>query len=218
MKKLLAIIAILATPVYAATVQLAAEARSNIPNDEMSVVLAVERSGTDMREPNDTVLGLLNKALEEAKRHNRVKSQMGSIATQPLWVDGKASGWQVHGDIVLVSQDFPALSELASRLSQFMQIGSVRFQLSVGKRKSEETRLISEVADNFHARAKSLTSALGFQKYTLRELMLSNSSNLPGPRPRTLGTAAPMAMSAATVPIEAGESSVVLTLSGTVEF
>src|SRR5690349_24478663 len=55
------------------TVHLEAAARSELPNDEMVVQLAVERSGTVAEKLNDEVLDALNLAIAKAKTVEGVK-------------------------------------------------------------------------------------------------------------------------------------------------
>lgn len=200
------------------SLSLEASARAAVSNDEMQVVLAAERDGTQLAELNDAVLAQLNAAIAEAKATPEVQARLGSVSTQPVFSrEGKPIGWRVRGEVVLESRDLRMLSRLAGRLAERMQLASVQFRLSNARRRQEEARLLVDAAASFRQRATDAARAFGFADYEIRELVLDGA---PRPVPRAVPMrAAEMQMRAAGahLPAEGGESDVVVRVTGTVD-
>lgn len=201
------------------TLALDAQARAEVTNDEMVVVLAAERDGPQVGSLNDAVLAQLNAAIAEAQAVEGVRARMGSISTQPNFSrDGRPQGWRVRGELVLVSGRIPVLSQLGGRLAERLQLASVQFRLSTERRRTEEARLLAEAARAFRARAGEAATAFGFKSYELKELTLRSAGN-GSPRPMAMSMARggpEAAVASAPLPAEGGESEVVVTVSGTV--
>ena len=123
----------------APTLQLDAKASATVANDEMVVVLAVERDGQQLAPINEAVVSQLNAAIAEARRVEGVRARLGSLSTFPSFTrEGKANGWRVRGEVVLESRMLQQLSQLTGRLSEKMQLASVMFRLSSERRRIEE--------------------------------------------------------------------------------
>ena len=200
------------------TVQLEAAARSELPNDEMVVQLAVERSGAVAEKLNDEVLNALNLAIAKAKTAQGVKVRLGSITTQPEWSQqGKRTGWRVRGVMVLEGRDLKATGALAGELSEDLQIAGVSFRLTDEARTREESRLLKEAAAAFTERARETAAAFGFSSFELKKLNINHASESPPPRPMQMEMRAASAAAKAFVPTDGGDATVVLTISGSVE-
>ncbi|MEI6548270.1 MAG: SIMPL domain-containing protein [Burkholderiales bacterium] len=209
------------TPTSTPTLQLDAMASATIANDEMVVVLAVERDGQQIATLNEAVVSQLNAAIAEARRVDGVRARLGSLSTYPnVTREGKPNGWKVRGELVLASRMLEQLSQLTGRLAEKMQLASVSFQLSSERRRTEENRLLSEAAKSFQNKATQAATAFGFKSYQIRELSLRPGGNFQ-PRPVYMSRSAeamPMAASAPPpVPTDGGESEVVVSVSGTVD-
>ncbi len=199
------------------TVQLQAAASSELPNDEMVVQLAVERSGAAAGKLNDEVLAALNLALAKAKTVAGVKAHLGAVTTQPDWgPQGRRTGWRVRGVIVLEGKDLGATGALAGELSSDLQIAGVSFRLTESARSREETRLLKEAAAAFNQRAAETAAAFGFSGYELRSLDINHAGPNP-PRPMMMEMRAASAGSPPTVPTDGGDATVTLVISGSVE-
>ena len=209
------------TPTSTPTLQLDAMASATIANDEMVVVLAIDRDGQQLAPINEAVVSQLNAAIAEARRVDGVRARLGSLSTYPnVTREGKPNGWRVRGELVLESRNLPQLSQLTGRLSEKMQLASVAFRLSAERRRVEEDRLMSEAAKSFQNKAAQAATAFGFKSYQIRELSLRPGGNFQ-PRPVYMGRSAdamPMAASPPPpVPTDGGESEVVVSVSGTVD-
>ena len=102
------------------SVDLQASASNQIANDEMVVRLSAQQSGTDMGAMNEKVLSSLQAAIEKSKQVAGVSARLGSITTQPQWgPQGKRSGWQVQGSLVLEGCDH-GLSDFEQYMDQVL--------------------------------------------------------------------------------------------------
>ena len=200
------------------TLHLEASARSELPNDEMVVRLAVERSGPAPEKLNEEVLKALDLALAKAKTVSGVKARLGSVTTQPEWgPQGRRSGWHVRGVVVLEGSDLAATGALAGELSSDLQIAGVSFRLTEAARNREQARLIEEAAAAFKAKAQQVAKAFGFESYELKTINLDHAATTPPPRPMQMEFRAAAADSAAKVPTDGGDTTVTLTIGGSVE-
>lgn len=207
------VLCMLPLAVYAGPVlTLEAGASGKVPNDEMMVTVGTVSSGHNVAALNEEVLSALNAAIRQAQAVPGVKAQLGSVHTQQAWRDGKQVGWEVHGELLLTSQNMSALAKLSGNLGQQLQLRGVSFHLSENKRRAEETRLLNEAAANFRSRAQAATQAFGYRKYEIEELSLNSPSRFPGPRPMMEMSVA--RTSAAPLPAEGGNTEVQVTVSG----
>jgi predicted secreted protein len=202
------------------TLSLDVQAKSLVANDEMQVILAIERDGNDLSAMNQAVLQALASAISDAKKVDGVRARMGTVQTNPnLTPQGKPNGWRVRGEVWLSlqnsAQNFASLGKLAGQLSQKLQLSGINFKLSDDARTAAEKQLIKNAATAFRAKAQEAASALGFKTFDIKELNLSNVD-------RTIIQQARMAymrsdsLSSAPVPSEGGDSEVTVTFSGTV--
>jgi predicted secreted protein len=201
----------------AATLTLEASAKAQVNNDEMVVMLAIERDGNDLAALNQAVLQALNSGLDEAKKVAQVKARLGNVSTNPNWnAQGRPSGWKVRGEIVLTSGNLAGLGKLAGDLSQRLQLGSIQFRLSDEARNMAEKKLLLEAANAFRARSKEAATALGFNGYTIKDLNLNNGYNVTV-RPMAMARGKIDTMSSAPVPTESGDSEVQVTFNGSID-
>jgi predicted secreted protein len=197
------------------SVNIQANARSSLPNDEMLVQFAVERSGTDIGSLNDQVLAQLNEALAQAKQVRGVVSRLGNVYTHQQYnAQGKVQGWTVRGELQLEGRDMKATGELAGKLAQKLQLSGVSFRLSESKRAQEEQRLLKEAAQNYSQRAREVAAAFGFASYEFKQMTIQQSGAVVQPRP--MAAMARSAMAEA-VPTEGGDSTVTVGVSGSIE-
>lgn len=213
----------LCLPVTAAlagpTLTLSAEARSRVPNDEMIVTMAVEREGAQPGQPNDQVNRELADAIDRARKLPGVQARLGQVWTQTVQnSQGRITGYRVRGEVVLESRHFGDLGQLVGALGARLQMAGVGFQVSAQRREEERARLIDQAAVAFRTKAQAAARAFGMNGYELRSVALQDGV---GPQPRY--QPAPMALAdgvraaAAPMPVEGGDSEIVVGLSGSVE-
>jgi predicted secreted protein len=140
----------------------------------------------------------------------------GRFGLSPRYTrDGKMSGWSGNAELVLEGRDFARIARTAGKI-QTLTVGGVSFGLSREQRSRVEREAQALAIDSFKAKAADLAKDFGFSSYSLREVAV-NSNDQGIPRPRMMALPANAGLAESSVPIEAGKSAVVVTVSGSVQ-
>ncbi|MDP9902888.1 putative secreted protein [Variovorax ginsengisoli] len=201
--------------------QLSANGTVEVQQDLLSMSLTTTREAADAATVQTQLKMALDAALTEARRNaqpGQLDVRTGNFNLSPRYTrDGKINGWQGSTELVLEGRDFPRITQTAGRIST-LTVGGIGFGLSNEQRAKVETEAQTLAINNFKQKADELSRGFGFTGYTLREV--SVNSNQGGPvRPRMMAMeASAMKMASdAPVPVEAGKTSVVVNVSGSVQ-
>jgi predicted secreted protein len=200
-------------------VSLDATVQTQVVPDMAVISMAVERSAPDAAAITNEVNQILAAALKEAKATTGVTAATGSFNTQPRWDNkGQRNGWTVRAELIMRSKDFGVLGKLAGKLSTSMQISNNFFEVSPDLKQAEEEKLIAQGLAAFQSKAQAATKAMGFSTFGIREVHLGSASVGGEPRPRPMLMQARAAVAdAAPMPIEAGPTTLSLTVNGSVQ-
>lgn len=200
--------------------QLDARGTVEVQQDLLVMNLTTTREGTDPAVVQTQLKTALEAALTEARKNaqaGQMDVRTGNFALYPRHNrEGRISGWQGTAELVLEGRDFPRITQTAGRI-QTMTLGGVSFGLSREQRGKVEGEAQAQAIERFKARAAELAKGFGFSGYTLREVSVSASEPGFAPRPRMMAKEAMSSMADAAVPVEAGKSTVVVTVSGSVQ-
>jgi len=199
--------------------QLTASGTVEVQQDLLSVTLTTTRDAADAATVQTQLKAAVDAALAEAKKNaqpGQLDVRTGNFSLSPRYTrEGKINGWQGTAEMVLEGRDFPRITQTAGRIST-LNVGNVGFALSREQRARSETEAQTIAIENFKQKANELAKGFGFGGYTLREV--SVNANDGGPiRPRVMAAAAKSFSADAPVPVEAGKTSVVVTVSGSVQ-
>ena len=199
--------------------QLSATGTVEVQQDLLSLSLTTSREGPDASTVQNQLKAALDAALTEARKAalpGQLDVRTGNFSLYPRYTrDQKISGWSGTAELVLEGRDFPRITSTAGKI-QTMTMGGVGFGLSREQRARVEGEAQGVAIERFKAKASELAKGFGFSGYTLREVAVN--SNVQGyPRPRILAMEMKAAQADAPVPVEAGKSSVVVTVSGSVQ-
>lgn len=200
-------------------VTLGAQATIEVPQDLLTITLAVTRDGADASAVQAQVREVLDAALAEARRAVRpgeLEVRTGRFSLAPRYAPkGGISGWVGSAELVLEGRDLAQLSQLAGRLPG-MTVARVTFGLSREVRERVEAEAAAQAIRRFKARADAYARAFGFTGYTLREVSVGQSTPPPMPMFReAMVQAAPAGGDA--LPVEAGKAAVTVSVSGSVQ-
>jgi predicted secreted protein len=204
------------TGAVAATVDLSSEASRPAANDLARATVFAEAAAASAGESARKVNHLVGEAVAAAKSYAQVKVQNGGTHTYPVYAKGgKIEAWRMRSELLLESGDTAALSELIGKLQANLGVGSVVLVPSPETRRKAESDATLEAIAAFKARAGLVAGALG-KPYRIKHLTVGGQAHRP---PMPMHRAAPMAAmeAAASMPIEAGESQVTVTVSGQIE-
>src|SRR3990167_3369133 len=229
--KLIAAFAILAgaTGIFAQTMprepvqnvaQLSASGSVEVQQDLLSISMNTTRDGTDAGTVQSQLKQALDSALAQAKQAaapGQMEVRTGNFSLYPRYgKDGKINGWQGSTELVLEGKDFPRITSTAGKI-QTLTLGNVAFALSREQRARVESEAQTLAIERFRAKAGEIAKGFGFGSYTLREVAVTASDQGYTPRPRMMATQAKAEMSDAPVSVEAGKSTVLVSVSGSVQ-
>jgi predicted secreted protein len=201
-------------------VQLSASGTVEVPQDVLSIAMSTTRDGVDANVVQSQLKTAIDTALVEARKMaqpGQLDVRTGNFSLYPRYGrDGKPIGWQGSAELILEGRDFARISSTAGKL-QTLTIGNVGFGLSREQRVKVEADAQGLAIERFKARATEIAQGFGFAGYTLREVNVSANDQGFAPRPRMLAMEAKAMTADAPVPVEAGKTAVVVTVSGSVQ-
>ena len=201
-------------------VQLSASGSVEVQQDLLSISMTTTRDGPDAGTVQNQLKVALDAALAEAKKSaqpGQLDLRTGNFSLYPRYArDGKINGWQGTAELVLEGRDFARISTVAGKV-QTLTMGNVVFSLSREQRTKVEGEAQTIAIDRFKAKAETIAKSFGFGGYTLREVSVNANDQGFVPRPRMMAMEAKAASSDAPVPVEAGKSTVLVTVAGSVQ-
>ena len=197
---------------------LQAEASSTVIPDTAVIVMSVEKQGTDSAALNQEVNQIMQRAVAESKATKGVEASTGAYQSYPRYDNkGQRNGWNMRAELILKSKDFGALGNLAGKLSASMLITSNQFEVSRPLREQEEAKLQEQALRAFQQKAEQASRLLGYRTWQIREVTLGTSLNQGQPRQPMLAMRAMAMAEAAPVAIEAGQTTLQLTVAGSIQ-
>ena len=201
--------------------QLSASGSVEVQQDLLSISLSTTRDGADATQVQTQLKQALDAALTMAKQSaspGQLDVRTGNFSLYPRYSkDGKINGWQGTTELVLEGRDFPRITSTAGKV-QTLTMNNVSFALSREQRAKVEGDAQALAINRFQAKALEVSKSFGFTGYTLREVQINaNDQGLPRPRMLAMSAVAKSDMGEAAVPVEAGKSTVLVTISGSVQ-
>lgn len=194
---------------------------SDVAPDLAVMTLAFVREGSDVAALTRDVNETLARAFAEAKKVPAVIASSGSYGTTPHFDDrptgtgpARRTGWQVQAEIVLKSRDFEALGGLVGRLSQTLQITRSGFEISSELRSRESAALLDRGARAFQDKAAAAARAFGYAGYSIRQVSIGDAQQGDTFRAKSFAMAQ---MASAPLPVQSGEVTLTLTVSGALQ-
>ncbi len=201
-------------------VQLSANAAVEVQQDILTINMSTTREATDASVVQTQLKTALETALAEAKKASspgQLDVRTGNFSLYPRYTkDGKINGWQGTTELVLEGRDFAKISAAAGKI-QTLTIGNVAFSLSREQRAKVEADAQNTAIERFRAKAGDIAKSFGMGNYNVREVTVSAGDQGYPPRPRLAEMSMKIASADTAVPVEAGKSTVVVTVSGSVQ-
>ena len=200
--------------------QLSASGSVEVQQDLLSISMTTTRDGSDAATVQNQLKQALETALAQARQAS-VPGQMdvrtGNFSLYPRYgKDGKINGWQGTTELVLEGRDFPRITATAGKL-QTLTLANVSFALSREQRARVEAEAQGMAIESFKVKAGEIAKQFGLGGYTLREVSVNANDHGYTPRPRMMAMSAKSEMADAPIPVEAGKSTVMVTVSGSVQ-
>lgn len=201
-------------------VLLTATASVEVVRDLMAVTLTATREGADANAVQTALKQALDAALAESRpvvRAGQLEVRTGNFSLSPRYsTKNTLAGWQGHAELVIEGRDLPAISQLAGRI-QTMTIARVTQGLSREQREKAEGGVTAQAITRYRTQAAEITKQFGYSSYTVREVSINGNEQGGGPEPVMYRTKVMAASADAPLPVEAGMTSVAVTVSGTIQ-
>jgi predicted secreted protein len=201
-------------------VSLQAQGSLEVQQDLLTITMNSTKDGADAATVQTQLKAALDAALTEAKKvaqPGQLDVRTGQFSMYPRYGrDGKINGWQGSTELVLEGRDFARISALAGKINT-LTLGNVSFGLSREARARVEAEVTAQAIDRFKQKAQEISKGFGFGGYTVREVNVQANDQGYSPRPRMMAMEAKMSSADAAVPVEAGRSTVLVTVSGAVQ-
>jgi predicted secreted protein len=202
--------------------QLSAVGSVEVQQDLLSISMNTTRDGADasavqtqLKQALDTALALAKQAAAPGQMDVRT----GNFSLYPRYgKDGKLNGWQGSTELVLEGKDFARITATAGKI-QTLTLANVSFALSREQRARVEGEAQTLAIERFKAKAGEIAKGFGFGSFTLREVAVNSNDQGPSPRPYAMAMQAKSAMASSdsAVAVEAGKSTVIVSVSGSVQ-
>ncbi len=199
--------------------QLSASATVEVQQDLLTIAMSTTRDGSDSATVQNQLRVALDAALTEAKKTAQpglMDVRTGNFSLYPRYAkDGKINGWRGTTELLLEGRDLQRITAAAGKI-QTLTLGQVGFALSREARARVEGDAQARAIAGFKAKAAQVAESFGFKSYTLREVSI-NANDQGQVRPRMMAMEAKSAMSDAPIPVEAGKSTVLVDVTGSVQ-
>lgn len=200
--------------------QLSVSASVDVLQDLLSIAMSTTASGPDANAVQTQLKQALDAALSVARPAvlpGQLDLRTGNFSLYPRYdKNGKINGWQGSTELVLDGRDFSRITTTAGKI-QSLTMGSVSFALSREQRSKVEAEAQTIAIDRFKVKALEVSKSFGFTGYTLREVSINANDQSFQPRPRSMAMQAKSAESDSPVSVEAGKSTVLVNVNGSVQ-
>ena len=200
--------------------QLSASGSVEAPQDLLLVSLTTTREAADAATVQTQLKTALDAAMTEARKAvlpGQLDMRTGAFSLYPRYGrDGKITTWQGSAELVLEGRDFARISATSGKI-QTLTVNQATFSLSREQRARLEGEAQAVAIERFKAKASEIARGFGFTGYTLREITVTANDQGYVPRPRMMAMEAKSSPVDAPLPVEAGRSTVQVTVSGSVQ-
>ncbi|NJM43499.1 MAG: SIMPL domain-containing protein [Brachymonas sp.] len=201
-------------------VSLQAQGSLEVQQDMLSISMNTTRDGADAATVQTQLKTALDAALAEARKvaqPGQLDVRTGAFQLYPRHGrDGKINGWQGSTELILEGKDFSRISTLAGKINT-LTLGNVSFSLSREARARVEAEVTAQAIERFKSKAQEISKGFGFAGFALREVSVNANDQGYVSRPRMMAMEAKTMSADAAVPVEAGRSTVVVTVAGSVQ-
>ncbi len=199
---------------------LSASGSVEVQQDLLSISMNTTRDGSDAGTVQTQLKQALDSALAQAKQAaapGQMDVRTGNFSLYPRYgKDGKINGWQGSTELVLEGKDFARITATAGKI-QSLTMGNVSFALSREQRARVEGEAQTQAIERFKAKAGEIAKGFGFASYSLREVSVNANDQGFTPRPRVMAMSAKAESSDSPIPVEAGKSTVLVNVAGSVQ-
>jgi predicted secreted protein len=197
---------------------LTAAATEEAVYDQATATFAYDEQGKDSPALADKASQTITIALKQAKTVKEVRAHTGQFSTYPVYdKDQKPVGWRVHAELLIESTDFKALAALVNTLASTLPLSNMRYSLTPATRNDLSRKLESQAIAAFREKALRLTQGFGYTTFQIGDVTVGENDAVFQRSNVYAAPAQSFAKSALNVPMEAGTTTVTVTVNGSVK-
>lgn len=199
-------------------VNLQAQSESEVPNDQLRVMLAVEAEGKEAAEIAEKINKDMDWALSKTKGHDDIKTRTLSYSTYPIYDKRSVIAWRAMQQLELKSTNVAELTELVGILQARMQVKNMHFSPTKEMREKYENDLIEEAMIAFKQRVEIIKKHMDEKNVRIVNINVNTNGGYPQPVYAEARMMAMDSMAKNAPAVEAGTSKITVTVSGSVQF
>ncbi|CCG19047.1 conserved hypothetical exported protein [Taylorella asinigenitalis 14/45] len=171
-------------PIDSPKFNVSASVRKKVTADYVELILRKELSGKDL----DSMTKEINKAMDEViqkakefpdleistNNYNFWKEYSGRYSSSESFKPENII-WNVQGSVIVASSDHKKVEEFIKSIGTTMIPDNINFSLTPEARKKAESEILQQAADEFKAKADTVTKAFGFTSYTIGKVTMNKS-------------------------------------------
>ena len=197
-------------------VNLQAQSERDVPNDQLTVLLAVEEEGKEAAKIASKINKDMDWALSKSKPHQDIETRTLSYNTYPVYDKRTVVAWRATQQLELKSSNITALSELVGDIQERLQVKNMSFSPTKKTRKRYEDELIEEAMIAFKQRVELIKKHMDNKNVRIVNIHVNTGGGHSRP---IYAESRVMSMSSKSAPaVEAGTSKLTVTVSGSVQF
>ena len=198
-------------------VNLQSQAEQEVPNDQMTAILATEHEGKEATAIAEQVNEDMQWALDIIGKYPFAAGRTTNYQTYPVYNKQNIIGWRARQEVEIKSTNIKGLSELIGKLQDKLQVKQMYFSPTDETRKKYEDQLIEEALEGFKNRVAIVKKHMDNMDHRIINININTGGYHP-PVPYERGVMMKtMEMNAAPA-VEAGTSKITVTINGSVQF
>ncbi|MDO5666557.1 MAG: SIMPL domain-containing protein [Alcaligenaceae bacterium] len=207
-------------------VRVGAEAYREVREDRANVTLSKELDGEDQRQLMRDINLAMRNVVELGKDNPELELETGNYSLRKN-IQYKKDTTKIEkitytaiGQVIVRSKNFDELLAFVEAAHEDMLVGNIHFDLSTDLRRSVEEEILEEAIEAFRVKAETIATGLGYERFEVRNIEVSDSESSSPIRPlrsmtMSLDTASVKAPTpSAAPPLEGGKQMVRVSVSG----
>ena len=210
------VVAASAEPKTGTLIDFRVDIQKTVTNDLMRATVYTETTAATPDEVARKVKATMAEALVIAKSQTGVTVKSGSTNTYPVYAKGGRTidNWRMRSELLLESRDTGTLSALVGKLQSHLAVGNLQYLPAPETRRKMEDDATQEALEAFRSKAERIAAAMK-KTYRIRQMNIGSSGQFAPPR--LAYRAAALSAEAAPMPVEAGETTLTIDISGQIE-
>lgn len=199
-------------------VALSASSQVQVPQDVLTLTLQATNQGYEAASVQNQLKSALDAALlmlQKDAKPGLMEVRSGQFGLSPRYDrDGRITAWQGRAEWVLEGTDVARIAAAAGRV-QNMHVSQMGFALTLAQRQLAQDKAQGQAIALFRQRASEIAKGFGASGYVVDDVHIGFDDGVPPPRASMM--LARVVNDTTAIPVEAGTTTVTVSVSGSVK-